>query len=317
MILVTGATGFIGRNVVDGLRARGLSVRCLVAEDRRRQVPWDEADPAAPEVIIGNVLDEDALFQAVTGVHTIIHLENALWWGNERALERIEIAGTRNLISLARSARVGRIIYLSQLGSAPSSAYLLHRIKGEVESLVRNSGLAFTIIRSGVVFGPEDAFVNHVAMSLSRNPIWFLLPGEGDAAVHPIYIDDLARCIIESLEAIHLVDQTVEVGGPEYITFEDLLLTVMRVNRSLRLIIPVPPYILRLFARVNLLPRQVVTRQWLDILATNRTTQLGNVFEYFGFQPRRFEDTLLGYMPQQNYFLRWIRFVFRRRPRAL
>lgn len=319
MILVTGATGFIGRHVVQQLRVAQLPVRCLLPNYRMNHLPWAVDGENAPEVVEGTILDEEAIFRAVTGVHTIIHLESAMWWGRERNLERIELSGTNRLIAAARSARVGRIIYLSHLGAAPSSAYTLHRIKGQVEDIVRRSGLAYTIIRPGLVFGAEDAFVSHLAMMMRSNMLFFLMPGEGDTVLHPIHIDDLVRAILLSLESVALVDKVIEIGGPEYITFEDMLLTIMRVTGMYRLIFSVPPYFVRLFTALTsrIFPRTLMTPQWLDILATNRTTQLGNIYEYFGFQPRRFEDTLLTYLPQENHFMNLLRYPLRRRPRGV
>lgn len=318
MILVTGATGFIGRHVVHQLLSESLPVRILLPENYRGRLPWADND-LQPETIEGSILDEEALYRAVTGVHTIIHLANAQWWGSERNLERIELAGTRHLMSVARSARVGRIIYLSHLGTSAASAYTLHRIKGQVEDIIRNSGLAYTILRSGVVFGEDDAFINHIAMMLASNPFIYLLPGQGEIALHPLYIDDLVKCIILSLESLDAVDNLLEIGGMEHIGFEDLLLTIMRVTGMYRLIIPVPPYLMRIIAAFYgiIFPRSLMTAQWLDILATNRTTQLGNIYNYFGFQPRRIEDTLLTYLPQKNHFAGLLRHTFRRRPRSI
>ncbi len=315
MILVTGATGFIGRHLVERLMADGKRVRCLIPENKAQSLPWENP----PDIIIGNILDEEALFRAVSGVHVVIHLENAMWWGRPRDLERVELAGTRTLVAAARAARVGRIITLSQLGAAPSSAYPLIRIKGMVEEVVRSSGLAYTVIRSGIVFGEDDSFVNHIAMSLRVNPLFFLMPGQGEVVLHPIYIDDLVDVLVRSLERMDVVDTVVEVGGPEYITLADLIRTVMRVSRMPRVVIPVPPYVLRWLTAIysRVLPRSLVTSQWLDLLATNRATQLGNTYNYFGVRPRRFEDTLLTYMRGQSYWRPMLRSVFRRRPRGI
>jgi nucleoside-diphosphate-sugar epimerase len=319
MILVTGAAGFIGRHVVRQLMADELPVRVLLPEYQTRRIPWDITNPHAPEVIVGDVLDEETVFKAVTGVHTIIHLASAHWWGRARDLERIDLSGTRNLIAVARSARVGRLIILSPLGAAPSSAYTLHRIKGQVEELVRNSGLAYTILRPGVVYGADDAFINHIVWMLRANPFFFLMPGQGEVVIHPLYIDDLVQAIGRCLESIDAVDKTIEFGGLEYTTLADLLRTIMRVARAHRMVIPVPPYLLRwaLFFYGQILRRTLMTSQWLDILATHRTASLSNMYENFGFQPRRFEDTLLTYLPKQRYFLGWLRYSFRRRPRRL
>ncbi|MBZ0276829.1 MAG: hypothetical protein K8I60_11825, partial [Anaerolineae bacterium] len=214
---------------------------------------------------------------------------------------------------------VGRIITVSHLGASSSSAYSLLKYKGMAEELVRASGLAYTIIRSGILFGEQDAFVNHIAMMLRVTPLVFLMPGRGEIILHPMYIQDLVRAIVTSLSAVDTVDTVMEIGGPEYITLEDLIHTVMRVTHTYRLIIPVPPYALRWLTAVysRLFPRSLITPQWLDILAANRSAPLGNTFTYFGFQPRRLEDTLVTYMPEKAFFANALRYTLRRRPRGI
>jgi NADH dehydrogenase len=268
---------------------------------------------------VGSLLDEEALIKAVTGIHTVIHLESAQWWGRPRDLERVELAGLRGLITAARAARVGRIMTLSHLGASSSSAYALLKYKGIMEDLVRTSGLAYTIIRPGILFGEEDAFINHIAMMLRVTPFIFLMPGRGEVILHPLYLEDIIRAIVTSLEAIDTVDTLLEVGGAEYITLEDLIHTVMRVTGIYRLVIPVPPYMLRWLTTIysRVFPRSLITGQWLDILAANRSAPLGNTYKYFGLHPRRLEDTLLTYMPEKRYFWTALRYTVRRRPRGI
>lgn len=319
MILVTGATGFIGRQLITRLMTQDVRLRVLLTRQEQRRLPWDVDDANAPEIVTGTAMDEESLFAAVSGVHVIIHLQSAQWWGRPRQLERVDIVGTRNLIAAARSARVGRIIYLSHLGAAPSSAFNLLSIKGQAEAQVRNSGLAYTIIRVGLVFGPEDAFINHIAMLLSVNPIFFLMPGQGEIILHPLYIDDLLEAMNRSLGDLQTVDRVIEIGGPEYVRLDDLLATVMRITGMYRYVIPVPPYTLRLLTRLYgfVFRRTLMTPQWLDYLAANRTAPLGNTYTTFNFQPRRFEDTLVTYLPRRWYTLRALRYVFKRRPRSI
>jgi uncharacterized protein YbjT (DUF2867 family) len=315
MILVTGATGFIGRHLVQALLDQNLAVRCLLPPGKTDDLPWENP----PEIVEGHVLDDQALFRAVTGVHVIFHLANAQWWGRPRDLERIELVGTRNLITAARAARVGRIIIVSHLGATPSSAFPLLQIKGQVEEVVRDGGLAYTIIRSGLVFGEEDAFINHIALMLRANPLFFLMPGRGEVVLHPIYIDDLVDALVCTLRLATVVDRVVEIGGPEYITLGDLIRTVMRVTQMPRMVMGVPPYVLRWLAAIysRILPRSLITPQWLDILAANRTAKLGNTYEYFGVRPRRIEDTLLTYMRGRSYWRPLLRNALRRRPRGI
>lgn len=314
MILITGATGFIGRHLVQRLLDEGLPVRILLTEQKaKRPLPWENP----PEVIIGSILNEEDLFRAVSGAHVVIHLENAQWWGRRRNLERMELVGTRNLTTAARAARVGRVIMMSHLGASPASAFNLIRVKGQVEEAVKSSGLAYTILRSGVVFGAQDAFINHIAMMMSMNPFFFLMPGQGEVVLHPIHIDDLVTALVRTLDNIDTVDQVIEIGGAEYVTLRELLATVMRIRGMSRIVVPIPPYMLRWLTAIYswVLPRALMTPQWLDLLAANRTARIGNIHEYFGIQPRRFEDTLMTYMPQQKYFRSTLRYAIRRRPR--
>jgi uncharacterized protein YbjT (DUF2867 family) len=312
MILVTGALGFVGRHLVGRLADEGHRVRVLIPNRWHRRLPWDSPQI---EVFGGTIFDPEALYRAMSGVHTVFHLAGSQWWGSARDLENIDLAGTKNVITAGRSARVGRIITLSHIGSEPSSGFHLLRTKGQVEALVRSSGIAYTIFRTGVLFGQEDHFVNHIALILRSNPFVVFQPGNGEALLNPLHIDDLTSALIRALEVLDLVDETVEIGGAEYMTYNELLRTVMRVSRCKRTIFPIPPYMMRTFSNLwRLVPlRWPTTVQWSDILAGNRTAPLGNLYNYTGVRPRRFEDTLLTYMPGRWYSIGLLRFLFSRR----
>ncbi len=315
MILVTGATGFVGQALVERLLRDGHQVRILVAARDRQppHIPW-----TADEVQIarGSLQDEESLHQALIGVHTIFHLSSAQWWGRRRDLERIDLQGTQNIITAARSARIGRIVVLSHLGASPASAFTLLRVKGQVEEAVRASGLAFTIFRSGVVFGPGDSFVNGIALLLRANPFILFQPGHGEGLLHPLYIDDLVEALVMSMEHLDTVDQTLSIGGPEYMTYNEMVRTIMRVTRAHRLVIAVPPYLMRILSRLmnRISPYWPMTPQWLDMLASNRTAPMGVLFSLFEIQPARFEDTILTYMRGRPYMLDLLRLMLRRRP---
>ncbi|MBN1963943.1 MAG: NAD(P)H-binding protein [Anaerolineae bacterium] len=319
MILVTGSTGFIGRHLVAGLAEAGWPVRVLLPPRRRGplRLPWPDH---TVEVAQGSIHDTTQLQAAMQGVHTVFHLASAQWWGSARDLNRVDVEGTRNVIRAAQAARIGRLVVMSHLGAAPASAYVLLRAKGTMEDLVRNSGLAYTIIRSGIVFGEEDVFVNGVAMVLRSNPFLFLQPGQGESLLHPLYIADLIRGLIGTLDNLETVDRVLEIGGPEYLTFSEMVRTVMRVSHAHRAILPLPPYLVRWLTQFirRVLPRWPTTPQWFDLLASHRTASLSSLPDVFGFKPRRFEDTLLTYMPGRRYLFQLLRFVVRRgRPHSL
>lgn len=321
MILVIGAVGFIGRHLVAQLLTAGQPVRVLLPPNiaaryrrRGRRLPWADAGDA--DVFEGSIFHGETLFQSMQGVHTVIHLASAQWWGNRQDLEQIDLVGTRQVVAAARTARVGRIIMLSHLGAEPSSAYALLRVKGQSEEIVRSGGVAYTIIRTGLVYGEDDHFVNNLAMLLRSNPVLFLQPGQGENILHPIYVNDLIAALENSLEAVTLVDEVIDIGGGEYIRLNELLRTVMRVSKARRILLVVPPYVQRVLNGVAnaIFPRWPLTQQWFDLFASNRAAGLGNLFHYTGVHPSRFEDTLLTYMPHRRYGFELVRYVFRRRP---
>ncbi len=313
MIVVTGATGYIGRTLVERLAHSSYPVRVLESprSARRAAANW----PAGTEIVAGSIQDAESLHRALTGAHTLFHLASAQWWGRRRDLEQIDLDGTRSVITAARAARIGRLMIMSHLGAAPSSAFTLMRAKGQVEEITRASGLAYTIFRSGIVFGPGDSFVNGIAMLLRANPFIFFQPGQGEGLLHPLYIDDLMEALINSLENLNTVDQTLEIGGPEYMTFHEMVRTVMRVTRAPRSLVSVPPYTLRTLTSImnRLFPRWPMTTQWLDILAANRIAPLGNMYDLCGVRPVRFEDTIVTYMQGRRYLPDLLRSLLRRR----
>jgi uncharacterized protein YbjT (DUF2867 family) len=316
MILVTGATGFVGRALVDRLQGTGHQVRVLIPARARPVESWTAGDNPV-DIVRGSIYLAPNLHQAMIGVHTVYHLAGAQWWGRRRDLEQIDLKGTNSVITAARAARIGRLIVVTHLGASPSSGYTLLKIKGQVEEAVKSSGLAYTIFRSGVVFGPDDSFVNGIAMLLRANPLVFLQPGQGEGLLHPIFVDDLVEALVRSLEHLDTVDQVLSVGGPEYITFNELVRTVMRVTRARRALVPMPPYLIRALSNLvtRFVPYWPMTQQWLDLLASNRTAPMGTLFEYFQLQPARFEDTIVKYMRGRRYGPALVRTLLRRRPR--
>ncbi len=321
MILVTSPLGFIGRDLVTRLVENGWPVRIYLPDPRHGSLPWpatgtesDGDGGAAVEVAYGSIFDAEALHLAMSGVHTVFHLSTAQWWGSWRDLQEIDVEGTRRVVDAARSQRIGRLNVMSFLGADKASAYTLLRVKGELEEVVINSGIPYTVFRSGIIFGPRDRFINGIAMLLAMSPFVYLMPGDSDALIHPLYIGDLVEGMARSMELIHTVDAVLKVGGPEYLTLEQMVRTIMRVINSPHFLIKLRPYQIRMMARWSqrLLPGSVVSTQWFDLVTANHTADLNNMSHIFNIQPARFEDTLLTYMPGRHYRWEFLKTIFRR-----
>jgi uncharacterized protein YbjT (DUF2867 family) len=287
MILVTGATGFVGRVLVRQLTETGQRVRVLLRPSPR--------SPRLPkgvpvEVAVVALNDERGLRAALRGVDQVYHLASAASQGRGGNLFTTDIEGTRTLAQVAASADISRFIYLSHLGSDRASAFPVHKAKGIAEEHIRKSGVPHTIIRSSVIFGPEDHFTTNLARLIRGAPGLLPIPGEGRTLIQPLWVEDLVTCLVWALHNPDAVNQTYDIGGGEYFTVRQVLETLMGVVRARRLIVSLPPpYMRALFVTLDTFtPGFNVPTYLLDYVAVNRTCPVDNLPRIFGLMPARF-----------------------------
>jgi uncharacterized protein YbjT (DUF2867 family) len=311
LVLVTGATGFVGRALLPQLVEGGHEVRCLLRPSKR--------SPRLPkgvpvQVAIATLDDERALRAAMTGVDMVIHLIGAEWSGSASEVLAIDTAGTRRVVEAAREGGVQRFVYLSHLGADRASAYPVLKAKGIAEEFVRQSGLPYTIFRSAMLFGPDDVFVNVLAALVKLVPGFFLMPGDGRTALQPLWIQDLATCIEWSLADEGFANRVISLGGPEFVPLRTMAEIVMETLKVKRVVVPVRPVYLRggAWFLEQLLPHSPLTTRWLDYLAMSRTCELTSVTGYFGLMPSRFSTTTLGYLQNKHWLPELGRFLLGR-----
>jgi NADH dehydrogenase len=309
-VLVTGATGFVGRAVLPKLTQAGHQARILL-----RPSP---ASPRLPrgvpvEVGLSSLNDPRGLRADLLEVEAIIHLASAEGQGSGADLMRHDAEATRTLIEAASGSGVRRILLLSHLGADRASAYPVLQAKALAEEAVRHGTLPYTIVRSAVVFGAEDRFTTSLAMTLALSPGIFLLPSGGRTPLQPLWIDDLATALVWALDEDALTGRTYEIGGPEYLTLRDVVELVMAACRIRRTLVEARPWLLRGLFRAGeaILPRPPFTPFWIDYLASSRTGALDTLPRAFGLVPSRMQDRL-GYLRRRNWFGEWFRYQARR-----
>lgn len=308
MILVTGATGFVGRALLPQLVESGHEVRCLLRPSKQSpRLPKG----VAVQVAIASLDDERALRAAMAGVDTVIHLIGAEWSGSASEVLAVDTAGTRTVVEAARAGGVQRFLYLSHLGADRASAYPVLKAKGIAEEFVRQSGLPYTIFRSAMLFGPDDVFVNVLAALVKLAPGFFLMPGDGRTALQPLWVQDLVTCVEWSLADDSFLNRVVSLGGPEFVPLRTMAEIVMETMRVRRMVVPVRPVYLRggAWFLEQLLPHSPLTTRWLDYLAMSRTCELTSVTGYFGLIPARFSPTTLAYLRHKRWLPELGRFV--------
>jgi NADH dehydrogenase len=291
MILVTGGTGFIGQALVRHLAEAGYPVRILIRPSSH--------SPKLPlgiplEVAVCSLTDERGLRAAMVGVDTVYHLVSGEWRGTRASLMDIDVQGTRAVIQAATNARIKRFFYLSHLGADRASAYPVLKAKAIAEEHIRRSGLDSTIMRSAIVYGPNDSFTTGLARIIHSVPFLFLIPGDGSTLLQPLWVEDLVACLVWAMEEKATLNRTIEVGGPEYLSLTQVVEQVMGVLKVRRKMVSVrPPYLRALTVFLeHLLPGLPFSVYWLDYLAANRTCTLDNLPRTFNLMPARLSQRL-------------------------
>ncbi|MGE5249202.1 MAG: NAD(P)H-binding protein [Bacteroidota bacterium] len=287
MILVTGATGFIGRSLVRELSQAGYPLRALIRPSRRtprlpKSVPI--------EVAVASLADTRGLRAALNNVDVVIHLASAESQGRRADLRATDIEGTRNLVEAAADAGVQRFIYVSHLGAERASAYPVFKAKGIAEEHIRRSSIPYTILRSSLVYGPEDHFTTGLARMLRAALGVFFIPGGGRTVLQPFWVEDLVACLLWSLEAPETSNQTYEVGGSEYFTVRQVIEILMPIIHARRYLVELPIVVLRALVVFleSFVPRYPASSFWVDYISISRTCAADSTARAFGLMPARF-----------------------------
>ena len=221
-IAITGGTGFVGRHLSEYLMSLGHEP-VLLARGRDRRHP-----PAAP-VIATDLSDPTSLADAIGGCDAIAHCAGINREIGPQTYRRVHVDGTRNIILAAQIAAVPRILLLSFLRARPGCGSPYHESKFQAEELVRHSGLDYTILKAGMIYGRGDHMLDHLSHTLFTMPL-FATVGWCERPIRPVAIDDLTRIITAALTAGRLSCQTVFVLGPETLLLSE---AVRRVATTL------------------------------------------------------------------------------------
>ena len=280
MILVTGATGFVGRRVVERLASNRKNVRALTRGGGAAMLPW------GVKIAVGDVLDPRSLTSAMQGVDAVVHLVAVIREIGDRTFQRVNYEGTKNVLEAAKKAGVDRVVCVSTVGSTsdPEVPYLYSRWMAEQE--IARSDLDCTVIRFTIGFGEGDEFVNRLAALVKMSPLTPVV-GDGKSVFQPIAADDVARCVVESIERYDLEGKTVDIGGPDYYTYDELVDLVAETLGVKVAKVHVPERVVTPAATVmeSISPSPPVTREQLKMIAIGENTSLDSVEQNFGFSP--------------------------------
>lgn len=298
-MLVAGGTGFVGAAIVRALDDRGRAVRVL---SRRPERVRDRFPRRAVEGRGGDVTRPETLDAAFAGVDTVVQCVQFQGFPVEdpargRTFMEVDAAGTIAVAGAARAAGVRKLVYLSGVGADPRSTRSWYRAKGLAEAAVSECGLSWVIVRPSWIYGPEDASLNRFIRILRLVPGFFPQVGPGTQRLDPVFIDEVGRLVARALED-DLDGVTLEIGGPETLTLDEVIRRAMRAVGREKPILHVPVGVAKAGAfLLELLPGQLLSRDAIDFLTQSAVADNGALFRHFPeFALRPLEEALDDYV---------------------
>jgi len=289
-ILVTGASGFVGSHIVEALSAAGHQVR-----GASRKLPLGVRRKPGIDYRDGvNVSDPASLTtELFSGIEVVVHLIGIIQEGKgDQTFQKIHVDGTKNVLERARaSGSVQRFIYMSAIGADVDAPAQYSRTKAAAENLVRESGIPFTI-KDGEFVEQMGDLIKHGGLAVNLPFPFIPVPGSGLNKFQPIYIDDLAECVVKSLADPSTIGQIYEVGGATQLTFNELLSKMAGGLKVRKPMLHAPIPILRIVATVMeaIMPKPPVTRDQLKNLGRDNVATGQSVRDTFGVEPIGFDD---------------------------
>jgi uncharacterized protein YbjT (DUF2867 family) len=245
MILVVGGTGFVGTTAVHALRAAGHPVRVLA----RRPEKQDQHRAWGCEVVQGDMTDADSLRRAVEGCDTVVHFVALPPFADPKAIERVMVQGTRDLVGAAKDAGVKRILLQSALGTEEGREIApYYHAKWEEEQAVKYSGIEHVIFRPSFVFGRDGGLLAQQIRIVRYSPV---TPVLGRHQFQPIWVEDVASFFTAAASATEAPNRTFDLGGPDRLTWAELHALIRRTLGKRRVAFVVPPALLRAGAGVG------------------------------------------------------------------
>ncbi len=236
-IAITGGTGFVGRHLARALIDAGHSVVLIArgADTRDEDVRHLPNVRFAP-IGIGSTTE---LAEAFAGCDAIAHCAGINRSLGAQTYQRVHVEGTRNVVEAAQTAGVGKVLLLSFLRARPDCGSDYHQSKWQAEEIVRASGLDFTVIKAGMIYGRGDHMLDHLSHTLHSLPL-FATVGIREKPIRPVAVEDVIRVLMASLVEGRLSRQTVAVTGPQPMLLSDAVRQVGRLIGKRVLVFPFP-----------------------------------------------------------------------------
>jgi len=280
-ILLLGSTGFVGRGVAHKILDTGHQLRVLVRDPMKAAA----FKVRGAQVMVGDALNPQSVFQAAQGVEHIIDLV-AVRRNRPQSYLAVNVDGPRIVGEVAKAAGVRSVVLVSAIGARldPHFKYYTSRWMGEQE--LAKTGVAGTILRFSFVLAEEGGILNDFERAIVGP--FAIIPGSGQAKLQPILREDAARCIAEAIAKPDLLGHIVELGGPEVVSYEtvfDWFLQARKIRKT-KLRLPTPLVAIPAIAMEALSKNPPITPDEVEMIQVdNLADGIDSVSTHFGWRP--------------------------------
>lgn len=296
-VLIAGGTGFIGSRVAEMLRPQGAHVTIL-----SRHSP---ADPSPYAYIQGDVTEPSSLQNIKDSFDCVIicvqfpnhPVENP---GKGWTYELVDGQGTENLCQVLAHLKIGKIIYVSGAGTGPDKKQSWFKAKWRAEQAVKEAckknGASYVIFRPSWIYGPKDRSMSRFIKMARMLPALPVI-GDGQYRMAPIFIDDFAQCVTAACGHEAVKNVTLDVGGPQILTMNQVMHAVARSVGKKKALIHQPTGLMKFVgsAMQAVLPRPLLSPQAVEFLTQDIPVDGKPVQELLGLHFRTLDEGLSQY----------------------
>ena len=259
LVTVFGGSGFVGRHIVRALARRGHRVRVAVRRPDLANFLQPIGAVGQIHAVQANLRYPDSVARAIEGADAVVNAVGILYESGKQRFGAVQATGAKAIAEAAKAAGVTDLVHLSAIGADAGSKSEYAKTKAAGEKAVFNAVPEAIVLRPSIVFGPEDDFFNRFAAMARISPVLPLIGG-GHTRFQPVFVGDVAAAAAMAVSGEAKSGAVYELGGPQVLTFAELMEMMLKIIDRKRLLLPVPLIGAKLTARVlELLPKPLLT----------------------------------------------------------
>ncbi len=290
---IAGGTGFVGKHLCKALKEDGCSLKLLVRSEKKAE----QAIAEGYRPHLGDITRGESLKGALNDVDVVVNLVGLIQETPNLSFHRAHVEGTFNLIEESKNSDVKLFFYQSALGADLNSTFKYSKTKAEAEEIVKASGIPYIIFRPSLIIGKGDGFTKSLLDVINRFP-FIPVPGKGEARFQPLSINDWVQCFLKAMTDYAFVGKTIEFGGPEHLTYNEILRILMATLGISKPIMHIPKSFVKAGLPLGKLASFIgiktpsITSEQIELLQVDNITRTDSIEKHFGFKPMSYKEAL-------------------------